>query len=103
MPVVICKSHGRKPGPEICRHAAEAVWANRSFEKVTFVDLDGFTLAGWLCKDCLALNEIQPFRKSPGTIHQAYSEAEIERLLGLGEFQLVRPKRYETLVSERYK
>jgi hypothetical protein len=103
MPVVICKSHGRNPAPVLCHHAAKAVWANQPFEKVTFIDLDGFTFRGWLCDDCLGLSEIKRFRKSPGTIHETFSESEIERLLGLIDLQPVCLKCFEGLVSKREK
>jgi hypothetical protein len=101
MPVVICKSHGRNPAPVLCHHAAKAVWANQHFEKVTFVDLDGFMLRGWVCEDCLARDEIQPFRKNPGSIYKEYSETETERVLSLIDFQPVCPNCFESLVSKR--
>jgi hypothetical protein len=103
MPVVICKTHGRNPAPLLCQHAAKAVWANQPFEKVTFIDLDGFMVRGWLCEDCLNLSDIQRFRKSPGIIHETSSESEIERLLGLIDFQPVCFKCFEELVRKREK
>jgi hypothetical protein len=74
MPVVICKYHGRNLAPVLCHHAAKAVWANQLFEKVKFVDLDGFMIRGWLCENCLAISEIQRFRENPGTLYEALSE-----------------------------
>lgn len=101
MPVVICKSHGRNFAPVLCRHAAKAVWAHQRLEKVTFVDLDGFMFRGWPCDNCLALDEIQLFRKSPRTIYEDFSEAQTERLIDIIDLQPVCPKCFESLVKLR--
>jgi hypothetical protein len=101
MPVVICESHGQNFAEVLCHHAAKAVWAHQRFDKVTFVDLDGFMLRGWLCDDCLARDEIRPFRKNPGSIDETYSESETERVLGLIDLQPVCPKCFESLVTKR--
>ncbi len=57
MAFIICNIHGGAGAPLVCLHIAAMICENKKLGQISYIDLDGFFFAGWVCPECLnALN-----------------------------------------------
>src|SRR5262245_18093479 len=100
MPFVICNLHGGAVAPHACPHVSDDIWARRPPGQVTFIDLDGFWIMGWVCNACLdALNGkgLQEYLERRNSF-QGYPPAEeIDPLIDTLDLQPMCAKCFEEL------